>query len=43
MSTAKANTWQMITSASFGNTDSIANGTQRKLKKPGKPGPTQLT
>jgi len=42
VSTAKANTWQMTTSVSFGNTDSIANSTQRKLKKPEKPKLTQL-
>jgi len=41
-STAKANTWQMTTNAPFGSIDSIANGTQRKHKKPEKPGPTQL-
>jgi len=39
-STAKVNTWQMTTSAPSGNTGLIVNGTQRKHKKPGKPGLT---
>jgi len=41
VSIAKTNIWLMTTNALFGNIDSIASGIQRKLRKPGKPRPTQ--
>ena len=43
ISTAKANTWLMTTCVPSGNITSTTNNTQKKLKKPMKSGPTQLT
>jgi len=41
-SIAKANTWLMTTSVPSGEIDSIETGTQKRHKKPRKPGPIQF-
>jgi len=38
----KVTTWLMTTNVLSGETALIGTGTQRKLKKPGKPGPIQF-
>jgi len=41
-SIAKANTWPMTTSVPSGEIDSTETGTQKRHRKPGKPGPIQV-
>jgi len=42
-SIAKANIWPMTTSVPTGETDSTETSTQRRHRKPGKPGLIQFT